>query len=67
MKLFEGSDASEFFQADDWTQTDELAARFMAASIAAGYASSAESLAEVSYEMAAAFETERQRWKGAGE
>lgn len=35
MKIFEGSDASEFFQADDWTTTDELAARFMAARIAA--------------------------------
>ena len=34
MKLFEGSDASEFFQADDWTTTDELAARFMAARMA---------------------------------
>lgn len=36
MTLFEGSDASEFFQADDWTTTDELAARFMAARMASG-------------------------------
>lgn len=53
--------------ADDWTQTDELAARFMAARMASGQNWSPPMMVSQAYADAAAFMAERQRRKGAGE
>lgn len=53
--------------ADDLTQTDELAARFMAARMASGQNWIPQMMVSKAYEAAEAFMAERRRRKGAGE